>query len=117
MLIASLLGNRQGPPLLPPPASPAEDDSDFLAVVSGQHSTSSGQPAAPELEAPLLLPAPSSPSPPQEKEPPPLICQGLPSAREVMTTVAALALLELQGPFIIHSVVSLPSFSADPYSS
>ena len=28
--------------------------------------------AAPELEAPLLLPAPSSPSPPQEKEPPPL---------------------------------------------
>ena len=89
MLIASLLGNRQGPPLLPPPASPAEDDSDFLAVVSGQHSTSSGQPAAPELEAPLLLPAPSSPSPPQEKEPPPLICQGLPSAREVMATVAA----------------------------
>ena len=89
MLIASLLGNRQGPP----PASPAEDDSDFLAVVSGsppQHSTSSGQPAAPELEAPLLLPAPSSPSlQPEEKEPPLLICQGLPSAREVMATVAA----------------------------
>ena len=92
MLIASLLGNRQGPPLLPPPASPAEDDSDFLAVVSGsppQHSTSSGQPAAPELEAPLLLPAPSSPSLQPEKDPPPLICQGLPSAREVMATVAA----------------------------
>ena len=90
MLIASLLGNRQGPP--PAEDSPAEDDSDFLAVVSGsppQHSTSSGQPAAPELEAPLLLPAPSSPSLQPEKDPPPLICQGLPSAREVMATVAA----------------------------
>ena len=39
-----------------------------------------------QLEAPLLLPAPSSPSlQPEEK----LICQGLPSAREVMATVAA----------------------------
>ena len=71
MLIATLLGNRQ------PPKPPS---------CTSEHLDLTQDPT--ELDAPLLPSALTISPELREKEPPVLLCQGLPPAREVMTAVS-----------------------------